>query len=117
MLIGYENRMLNKEDFNNDSKDAGELGSGHTVTAIYEIIPVGVRNEFPESVDPLKYQKKIKTVYSIAGNEIMNIKSVIRPRMVKKQIDRTRACLSTANCQRNIGKFRFVSLSRSLACY
>ena len=73
-LIGYENRMLNKEDFNNDSKDAGELGSGHTVTAIYEIIPVGVRNEFPESVDPLKYQKKIKPVYLIAGNEIMNIK-------------------------------------------
>jgi Ca-activated chloride channel homolog len=73
-LIGYENRMLNKEDFNSDSKDAGELGSGHTVTAIYEIIPVGVRNEFPESVDPLKYQKKIKPVNSIAGNEIMNIK-------------------------------------------
>jgi Ca-activated chloride channel homolog len=73
-LIGYENRMLNKEDFNNDSKDAGELGSGHTVTAIYEIIPVGVKNEFPESVDPLKYQKKMKPVYSIAGNEIMNIK-------------------------------------------
>lgn len=38
-LIGYENRMLNKEDFNNDKKDAGELGSGHTVTALYEIIP------------------------------------------------------------------------------
>jgi len=73
-LVGYENRMLNKEDFNNDSKDAGELGSGHTVTAIYEIIPVGVKNEFPESVDPLKYQKKMKPVYSIAGNEIMNIK-------------------------------------------
>ena len=73
-LIGYENRMLNKEDFNNDSKDAGELGSGHTVTAIYEIIPVGVKNEFQESVDPLKYQKKMKPVYSIAGNEIMNIK-------------------------------------------
>jgi Ca-activated chloride channel homolog len=73
-LIGYENRMLNKEDFNNDAKDAGELGSGHTVTAIYEIIPAGVKNEFPESVDALKYQKKIKPVYSIAGNEIMNIK-------------------------------------------
>ena len=73
-LIGYENRMLNKEDFNNDSKDAGELGSGHTVTAIYEIIPVGVKNEFPESVDPLKYQKKMKEVKAVAGSEIMNIK-------------------------------------------
>ncbi len=38
-LIGYENRMLQKEDFNNDKKDAGELGSGHSVTALYEIIP------------------------------------------------------------------------------
>ncbi len=41
-LIGYENRMLAKEDFNDDTRDAGELGSGHTVTALYEIIPVGI---------------------------------------------------------------------------
>jgi hypothetical protein len=44
-LIGYENRMLKSEDFNNDKKDAGEIGSGHTVTALYEIIPVGVESE------------------------------------------------------------------------
>jgi Ca-activated chloride channel homolog len=55
-LIGYENRMLNKEDFNNDKKDAGELGSGHTVTALYEIIPAGVASDFLEDADPLKYQ-------------------------------------------------------------
>jgi len=55
-LIGYENRMLAKEDFNNDKKDAGELGSGHTVTALYEVIPVGVKSSFFGSVDPLKYQ-------------------------------------------------------------
>lgn len=55
-LIGYESRLLNKEDFNDDTKDAGELGSGHTVTALYEIIPVGVENRFG-SVDKLKYQK------------------------------------------------------------
>ncbi|MBS1749583.1 MAG: von Willebrand factor type A domain-containing protein [Bacteroidetes bacterium] len=55
-LIGYENRMLNKEDFNNDRKDAGDLGSGQTVTALYEIIPAGVKSEFIERVDPLKYQ-------------------------------------------------------------
>ena len=40
-LVGYENRLLNNEDFNDDKKDAGELGSGHTVSAIYEIIPAG----------------------------------------------------------------------------
>jgi len=55
-LIGYESRLLNKEDFNDDTKDAGELGSGHTVTALYEIIPVGVENTFG-GVDDLKYQK------------------------------------------------------------
>ncbi len=55
-LIGYENRMLNKEDFNDDKKDAGELGSGHTVTALYEIIPAGTESEFLADVDDLKYQ-------------------------------------------------------------
>ncbi|MCF7758996.1 MAG: von Willebrand factor type A domain-containing protein [Cephaloticoccus sp.] len=56
-LIGYENRMLRKEDFNNDKVDAGEIGAGHTVTALYEIVPVGI--EFTArggSVDDLKYQ-------------------------------------------------------------
>lgn len=58
-LIGYENRMLAKEDFNNDKKDAGEIGAGHTVTALYEIVPVGVAWQNPSgntAVDPLKYQ-------------------------------------------------------------
>ena len=41
-LIGYENRMLANQDFNDDKKDAGEIGAGHTVTAIYEIVPAGV---------------------------------------------------------------------------
>jgi Ca-activated chloride channel family protein len=54
-LVGYENRLLQKEDFNDDTKDAGELGSGHTVTALYEVVPAGA--EFvPRSVDSLKYQ-------------------------------------------------------------
>ncbi len=72
-LIGYENRMLSKEDFNNDNKDAGELGSGHTVTAVYEIIPVGVKDEFSQLVDPLKYQKE-KIHLENATNELMTIK-------------------------------------------
>ncbi|QQR89680.1 MAG: von Willebrand factor type A domain-containing protein [Myxococcales bacterium] len=55
-LIGYENRRLSNQDFNDDSKDAGEIGAGHTVTALYEIVPVGVKSNAP-SVDPLKYQK------------------------------------------------------------
>lgn len=54
-LIGYENRLLSKEDFNDDRKDAGELGAGHTVTALYEIIPAGASAALP-AVDSLKYQ-------------------------------------------------------------
>lgn len=73
-LVGYENRLLNKEDFNNDKKDAGELGSGHTVTALYEIIPVGVESDFLEDVDELKYQKLPKNKKSELKNEIMTVK-------------------------------------------
>jgi Ca-activated chloride channel homolog len=74
-LIGYENRMLAKEDFNDDKKDAGELGSGHTVTALYEVIPVGVKSEFLKKVDPLKYQKNEKPISKTSQNdEIMTVK-------------------------------------------
>ncbi|MEP6711340.1 MAG: von Willebrand factor type A domain-containing protein [Ferruginibacter sp.] len=73
-LIGYENRLLNKEDFNNDKKDAGELGSGHTVTALYEIIPAGVKSDFLKTVDPLKYQKTKRTEPSSFNEEILTVK-------------------------------------------
>ena len=56
-LIGYESRMLKREDFNNDKVDAGDIGSGHTVTAIYEIIPVGSKDRL---VDDLRYSSKEK---------------------------------------------------------
>jgi len=55
-LIGYENRLLRKEDFNNDKKDAGDIGAGHSVTALYELVPPGVAIEGEGSVDALKYQ-------------------------------------------------------------
>lgn len=54
-LIGYENRVLAHQDFNDDKKDAGEIGSGHSVTALYEVVPKGVKLDVP-GVDPLKYQ-------------------------------------------------------------
>lgn len=55
-LIGYESRLLNSEDFNDDTKDAGEMGVGHCVTAFYEVVPTGI--PFADrSIDPLKYQK------------------------------------------------------------
>lgn len=73
-LIGYENRLLADEDFNNDKKDAGEIGSGHTVTAIYELIPVGIKSEFAPSIDPLKYQSQEKKAVSNSSNELLTIK-------------------------------------------
>ncbi len=72
-LIGYENRMLKSEDFNNDKKDAGELGSGHTVTALYEIIPVGVESKFYK-VDELKYQTSKIDPKTAKTNELMTVK-------------------------------------------
>lgn len=70
-LIGYENRLLADEDFNDDTKDAGELGSGHTVTALYEIIPVGVKSEFVKDIDGLKYTNATNVK---GGNELLTVK-------------------------------------------
>ncbi|WP_221657881.1 vWA domain-containing protein [Bacteroides salyersiae] len=56
-LIGYESRLLKDEDFNNDAKDAGEMGAGHTVTAFYEVVPTGIKSDFTGKMDDLKYQK------------------------------------------------------------
>lgn len=72
-LLGYEDRMLNKEDFNNDKKDAGDMGSGHTVTAFYEVIPTGVKDDY-NSVDPLKYQKNDAVRSASPNDELMTIK-------------------------------------------
>jgi len=73
-LIGYENRMLEAEDFNDDKKDAGELGAGHTVTALYEIIPVGVKSEFIRGVDSLKYQVNSYNVNYPGTSELLTVK-------------------------------------------
>lgn len=72
-LIGYENRKLNDEDFNDDKKDAGELGSGHTVTALYEIIPVGIESDFIKEIDPLKYQVNNQKIASTT-DELLTVK-------------------------------------------
>lgn len=72
-LIGYENRMLKKEDFNNDKIDAGDVGAGHTVTAFYELIPVGQPVPGPGQVDDLKYQAQPATP-SASTDEILTAK-------------------------------------------
>jgi Ca-activated chloride channel family protein len=72
-LIGYENRILRHEDFNDDKKDAGEIGAGHSVTALYEIVPVGVEME-GGSVDPLKYQTPAAASGSAPADELLTVK-------------------------------------------
>lgn len=71
-LIGYENRLLANEDFNDDLKDAGELGAGHSVTALYEIVPAGLESSVA-SVDALRYQKTAATNTAF-GAELMQLK-------------------------------------------
>ncbi len=73
-LVGYENRVLRKEDFNNDRRDAGELGAGRTVTALYELVPPGAAAPGAD-VDPLKYQPEpARPPVAVASDELMTIK-------------------------------------------
>lgn len=72
-LVGYENRMLKNEDFNNDKKDAGEIGAGHTVTALYELVPPGADADLP-TVDPLKYQRPTTPAAGARSDEVMTVK-------------------------------------------
>jgi len=81
-LIGYENRMLKTQDFNDDKKDAGEIGAGHTVTAIYEVVPAAIKVETLEveapKVDPLKYQLRAEAAAPAsdadASDELLTLK-------------------------------------------
>ena len=73
-LIGYENRVLAHQDFNDDTKDAGEIGSGHTVTALYEIVPAGVRLEEGSGVDELRYQEPRRPAGAHGSGELLTVK-------------------------------------------
>ncbi len=72
-LLGYENRLLRKEDFNDDRKDAGEIGAGHSVTALYEIVPPGALRDLP-AVDVLKYQTLPTVSDAASGGEAFTVK-------------------------------------------
>jgi Ca-activated chloride channel homolog len=71
-LIGYENRALENQDFNDDTVDAGEIGSGHTVTALFEIVPVGVPIDLP-GVDPLRYQSAAVPSDQARSGELLTV--------------------------------------------
>lgn len=72
-LVGYENRLLKNQDFNDDSKDAGDMGGGHSVTALYEIVPPGEKVDVPK-IDPLRYQEKTKPSAAAKSDELLTVK-------------------------------------------
>ncbi len=90
-LIGYENRLLNDEDFDDDTKDAGELGAGHTVTALYEVVPVGAASNARSRGD-LKYQQQALSAAAHTSGELMTVKlrykrpSGFRSRLIEQTV-------------------------------
>ena len=106
-LIGYENRMLAREDFNNDKVDAGEIGAGHRVTALYEVVPVGKKGH----VDALRYGQKPAASDARANNEL----AFVRLRYKKPDADTSElleypiAKSSVATLERLSPDFRFAA--------
>lgn len=114
-LVGYENRLLNDEDFNDDKKDAGEMGAGHTVTALYELIPAG-SDEATGSIDALKYQghadKKVTRdeVKSDPDAELMTVKLRYKdPDALKSQLVEIPIQGKVLDLDRSSGNFRFAA--------
>ena len=106
-LVGYENRLLNNEDFNDDAKDAGEMGSGHTVTALYELIPVGSDENVP-SVDPLKYQSSNVPVKRNTSDEMLTIKLRYKePDGLKSRLYEKGIIASAKEISKTSDRFRF----------
>jgi Ca-activated chloride channel family protein len=106
-LIGYENRMLAREDFNNDQVDAGEIGAGHRVTALYEVIPVGKAGR----LDPLRYGQKAPAATDTRSSEL----AFVRLRYKKPDADTSQlleypiARTSVATLERLSPDFRFAA--------
>ena len=110
-LIGYENRLLEDEDFNDDTKDAGELGAGHTVTALYEIIPVGVKSKLVKNnVDPLKYQASLVSTNILDNQELATVKFRYKPpKKDKSELIVKPISKKTLALQETSDNFRFAS--------
>lgn len=110
-LIGYETRLLNNEDFNDDTVDAGEMGAGHTVTAFYEIVPVGVNSNvyMPGDVDPLKYQKPVDSETDLINSPDMLLVK-LRYKPIDSEVSNKLEQSVTDNNTDNVSQdFRFAS--------
>lgn len=103
-LIGYENRVLDKSDFNNDKKDAGDMGVGHSVTAFYEIIPAGSK-DVRSTVDPLVYQQS----QMIPSEELLQVKIRYKQPKEDKSMLFVKGIGDTESNVRPSEKFRFAA--------
>ena len=108
-LVGYENRALRDEDFNDDAKDAGEIGAGHAVTALYEVVPAG-RRVPAGTVDELRYQQPAAPNATAAGGELLTIKLRYKqPAGAESRLVSLAVADRTAAWQRASDNFRFAS--------
>ena len=107
-LLGYENRLLNAEDFKDDQKDAGDLGSGHTVTALYEVVPAGEPVPVP-GVDPLKYQHDPAARKAARSGEWLTAKMRYKHPESAKSLEVIAALSDEAAAKPADGDFRFAA--------
>jgi len=113
-LVGYENRRLRARDFNDDAKDAGEMGAGHTVTALYEIVPPG-EDVNTGGIDPLKYQRPAEPPparVTVASNELMTVK--VR---YKKPDGNTSSLVTVPVASRNTTTARNLQFASAVAAF
>ncbi len=114
-LVGYENRILKARDFNNDRKDAGDMGAGHTVTALYEIVPAeghrnrgGAKDRDNGDVDPLRYQKRRKQPRRSRAGELATFKvRYKRPDGDRSRLIVARVKNDPTRLSRTSNRFRF----------
>jgi Ca-activated chloride channel homolog len=108
-LIGYENRVLAHQDFNDDKKDAGDIGAGHTVTALYEVVPAGQPLDVP-AVDPLKYRKPAEVKEGAADGELLTVKLRYKePDGDQSELLQVPVTDSGASAERASADFRFAA--------
>jgi Ca-activated chloride channel family protein len=109
-LIGYENRLLRDEEFNDDTRDAGELGAGHSVTALYEIVPVGADSDVRVGgVDPLRYQRPSPQPSGAFADELMNVRIRYQPPQGGESRLLAHPVRAPARGVRNSDDFRFAA--------
>jgi Ca-activated chloride channel family protein len=108
-LIGYENRAMAAQDFNDDKKDSGDMGAGHCVTALYELVPAGAADGVP-TVDPLKYQKPPERSAPSASGETCTVKLRYKePESARSRLVEVPVVDANASCPQASGEFKFAA--------